>query len=241
MSPQHTQNATRAYCSRWLLIFSAIFAICFVTVSACYELANADVLYKESIWLDLLYVTRQICHSLFFSTLFGFLLYGIYHLIGKELILLFLAALEGLVLLALINLLFSILLNAASNPSEMLLLAGSILLEMLFEVLFLTVFCLICYLVLRPVKARGATCISYSSPISFRNPIQVCALIGAATVFLPTLIDDISFDILYGAPTDLGGWLGLLLYYFIDTLVCLALPYTVMLLICKKADAACQE
>ena len=241
MSPQHTQNATRAYCSRWLLIFSAIFAICFVTVSACYELANADVLYKESIWLDLLYVTRQICHSLFLSTLFGFLLYGTYRLTGKNFVSVCLAAIEGLVLLSLINFFSYVFLNAAWSGDDMLDLAGAIFLETLFEALFLASFVLLCYLIFRSPKRCGATCLPYTSPVSFRNPIQICALIGAAIIFLPTLIDDISFDILYGAPTDLGGWLGLLLYYLIDTLVCFVLPYTVMLLICKKADAAYQQ
>lgn len=241
MSRQQTQSTAKAYCTRWVLIFSMLFATCFVTVSACYELANADVLYKESIWLDLLYVARDICRSLFLSVICGFLLYGIYRLRGKDLVGMFLATLESLVFLSLINLFSYILLNAAWSPSTILELAGAILLETFFEALFLSVFALLCYLILHSAKKCGTTYIPYSSPLSFRNPIQVCALVGAALTFLPTLVENISFDIYYGAPTDLGDWLGLLLYYLIDTLICLVLPYVAMLLVCKKAEAAYQK
>ena len=241
MSPQCKKSPTKAYCSRWLLIFSVLFAVCFVAVSACYELASVNVLYQESLWLDLLYITRQICHSLFHAVLFGFLLYGVYRLPQKDLVGIGLAALEGLALLSLINFFSYILLNAVQSPEGMLDIAGSILLELLFEVLFLVAFLLLCSLILRPAKKRNTTYIPYTSPLSFRNPLQVGALAGAALIFLPTLVDNISFDIYYGAPTDLGGWLGLLLYYLIDTLVCLILPYVAVLLICKKAEAACQR
>lgn len=241
MSPQCKQSTAKAYCSRWLLIFSALFAICFVTVSACYELASTNVLYQESIWLDLLYVTRQICHSLFHAVLFGFLLYGAYRLKQKDLVGVSLAALEGLALLSLINFFSYILVNAVQSPAGMLNIAGTLLLELLFEVLFLVIFLLLCSLILRSAKKRNMTCIPYTSPLSFRNSLQVGAFAGAALIFLPTLVDNVSFDMYYGAPTDLGGWLGLLVYYLIDTLVCLILPYVAMLLICKKAEAVCQQ
>lgn len=242
MSPHHNTNHLKAYFARWLLIFSVIFATCYAVVSICCELASANVLYQGSFWLEALYITRQICHSLTFSALMGFLLYGLYRLDVKECRVLLLATFESLLYLALINLFSYIIVNAAWSPDGMLSLALQMLREMLFEALVLAAFYGLSFLILRTAKSRGeGTYIPYASAFSFRNPMQGSALVGAFLLFLPVLIENVSFDIYYGAPEGVGDWLGLLLYYLVDTLVCLILPYIAILLVCKKADAFYQR
>lgn len=237
MSQQHTPHPTKAYCTRWLLIFSVIFATCFAIVSVCYELARTDVLYAGSIWIDLLYLTRQICHSLFFSVLFGFILYGIYRFGIKQSLGLLQSALEGLLLLTLVNFFSYLIINAAGTPSSMLPLASAMLTELVSQAIIVAVLILLFFLILRGAqKHKNITAFPYWRALSFRNPVQLGAFVGALLLFLPVLIDNISFDLYYGAPTNLSDWLGMMLYYLADTLICLILPYVAIVTIAKKAE-----
>lgn len=240
MNPHHNTNHLKAYCSRWLLIFSILFATCYAVVFICYELANADVLYQDSILMEILYATLKVCHSLFFSVIFGFLLYGIYRLPIKEHMGLYVSTLGGLVYFALISLFGSMLLDAKFSPETMRELASAFLVELLSEILVILLFSLLAHLILRD-KKKSHPSFPYSSLISFRNPMQLGAFVGAWILFLPTLIENVSFDIYYGAPDSPSEWGGMLLYYLIDTLVCLILPYVAITTIAKKAENTYQK
>lgn len=242
MTPDPNTKPVTSYCTRWLLIFSVFFATCFTAVSFCYELARTDVLYADSIWVELLYLTRQICHTLFFSVLFGFLLYGIYRFGIKQSLGLLLSALEGLLFLMLVSFFSYLIVNAAWSPSGMLPLVSAMLTELVSQMIIVAIFVLLfCWILRSAKKQRNATAFPYSSFFSFRNPIQLGALAGALILFLPVLIENISFDIYYGAPDSLAEWSGLLLYYLIDTLICLVLPYIAITAIAKKAENQYQK
>ncbi len=192
----------KSYCTKRLLLFSILFSVLFAGLYAWYSIIAADALWADGFFINFLYFICDCTRTLFFSVILGYLAYGLHCFGFKGSISLFLVTLEMLLFYHLVTTVALAIPNASMDS-----LAFD---DLVFEILFFAIFILLAFW------------------ISKKYPLKLCALTGSILWFLPTCLNNLTFDIQYGLPTSWEEWLQFFLYWFLDLLVFLVLPYLTM-------------
>ncbi len=231
-----SETNLKSHCVRRLLIFSLVFATLFAALYTYYLIISADIAYAPA-WVNLVDLICNSLHSLFFATLLGYLLIGIAVLGLRPAGTLCVAAVEMLLYYHLITILLPAIPSASLSVEKLTPILLSALAELGFELIFLTMALLIGLFLIRYKKASIAP-ISFKKLFALRDPRLLAALVGVFILFLPTLVENIGFEIFMGAPSSASEWFSLVLYWTADIVAHLLLPYLLMVFIISRAEKA---
>ncbi len=227
--------ARKSYCTKRLLLFCILFSVLFAAFYAWYTVISADALFAGNILVDILFFAYNCMYSLFFSVIIGYLVYGLYRFGLRGSVSLFLVALEMLLFYHFATLV------AMALPYSKWIFEGlptqflSVLADLLLEILIFAILIFISFLVFKSAKKDNSS-FSMHAPFALGHPIRLCSFIGAFLLFLPTLLNNLLFEIDYGLPTSFTEWLQFLLYWLQDLFIFLILPYFTAQFIAYRAD-----
>ncbi len=214
----------KSHCTKRLLLFCILFSLLFAGLYAWYSVMAADTLFANGFLLNFLYFVCDLVRSLFFSVIIGYLAYGLYRFGFKGSISLFLITLEILLFHHMATVVAMAIPDAAWEFDKLSVQIFAVLSDLVWEFLIFSVFILISFLIIKTAE----------------RPMRLCGLVGAILWFLPTFLNNLIFDIQYGLPTSFAEWLQFLLYWCLDLLVFLALPYFTVQFISYKSEKHAQ-
>ncbi len=209
------------------LLLSLSLALLSAVSAAVYAIVRADISYQGAP-VYILDILGKCLHSLLFSAFFAYILHLLYYRILSVGSVLVLA--ETLLFSHLVTVIGLIAIDAAWSADKILPYLASAFSELLFEIVILALFGAICYFIVRN-RQHLQPPLTIKTAALLRFPIQGSALLGALLLYVPQLVNTLSFDIYYGAPASPLEWAQLILYYCEDLLCKLMLPYIFILVL----------